>query len=80
MQLETQNDPVIDLVQAIARQGKEADMTAVIEGFSDDLLMAQMELVRARKAQRSGTEFTPREKMFAKAPMAHPADAIAPRA
>jgi len=80
MQLETQNDPVIDLVQAIARQGKEADMTSAIEGYSDDLLMAQMELVRARKAQITGSEFTPREKMFVTAPLAHPADAISPRA
>lgn len=74
MLVETQKDPVVDLLQTIARQDQEAKMTDAIEQFADDLLMAEMELARARKAQRLGLSFIPRDQMFSTEPPAHPAD------
>lgn len=76
MLVKTHTDPMIDLLKAIARQDEDAKMNAAYETLADDLLMAEMELARARKLMKLGQKFTPRDQMFQKTPTAHPADQI----
>jgi len=74
MLVDTQNDPVIALLKTIACQDQEAEMNANYEAAADDLLMAEMEMARARKMQ---SMVTPRSQMFQAEPVAHPADQMA---
>ena len=70
------DDPMIALLKIIARQDEEIAMNAAYEAAADDLLMAEMELARARKKQAAGLTFIPRDQLFQTPPMAHPADLV----
>jgi len=77
MLVDKQNDPVITLLKTIAHQDEEAKMNASYEAAADDLLMAEMELARARKMRSLGCPFVPRAQLLQTTPAEHPADQLA---
>ncbi len=65
------NDTVNSFLRELTDQ-PVADSRA--EDFSDEMILAQMELTRFKKAARTGEEFTPRSDALNGPVRIHPAD------
>lgn len=59
-----------DLIEQPVADG----LSDVAESFSDDMILAQMELARYKSCKTSGERFVPRDILLEGLPRVHPAD------
>lgn len=58
----------------LTAQPKAGDVERISEAFSDEMLLAHMELSRLKDARQSGQTFIPRDALLAQPVRLHPSD------
>ena len=67
-------DQVNSFLSDLTAQRFVGDAEQISEAFSDDMMLAHMELARLKKARADGTPFVPRGDILPKRARLHPAD------
>ena len=67
-------DQVKAFLEDLTNQQRTIGANAVTESFSDEMILAEMELARFKTASEKGEEFKSRQEMLMKLNRIHPAD------
>jgi len=67
-------DQVNAFLSDLTEQPEAGAVESMAEAFSDDMILAQMELARLKAARLHGHQYIPRETLLARRPRVHPSD------
>lgn len=68
------SDQVRAFLEELTEQPRSEEVDTVAEKFSDDMMLAAMELARFKKSVAEGTSFEPRAEKIMRMTRIHPAD------